>query len=254
MLDDFFLNGVDKQVFIHNGLKYEFFFKIDPPVNNPSPGVRSLYDYIEMIKKKIIPNYLFNSKAVARASRMRIRNVSKSQKVFIQNHLFEKGFLQRLDRDDSGLPQLVVEVYENFKQANIPKKPNHDPVLNFILRKDKRAIAIELPVWMAGESAGRRMTGHIDLVEIIHQEESDVFDIRVCDYKPEGEKKFLFPIPQISLYALMLKNKLKLGEKTRVTCAIFDKKVVWEFKPEIIYEIDSILKRYNIDREWATFL
>ncbi|MBD3187328.1 hypothetical protein GF325_10895 [Candidatus Bathyarchaeota archaeon] len=253
-LDDFILHGVDKQVFIHNGLRYAFYYKIDGHEMKCSRTVKNLKDYMAMIKKKLIPNYLFNNRSVPRASRMRIKNLSKSQRIYLQQFLFREKKVIRMGVEESSIPRLVDDVFKNFKKAGVSRKPNHDPVLNYILRKDDRSIAIEMPVWREGTSVSNCLTGHIDLVQLIQDKINDVYEIRVCDYKPEGENKFLFPIPQVALYGLMLRDRIKKGDDALINCYIFDRKAIWKFSPDILHDIDAIVSRFKIERDWNGFI
>ncbi|MHA1846305.1 MAG: PD-(D/E)XK nuclease family protein [Promethearchaeota archaeon] len=241
-----------RKTFQHGSLTYSFFYKAIPSSFPENPTVSKLYKYIYLVQKGRIPDVLFNDPTIPRASKMRIRNLSKTQKNYLQRFLFEKNYIKKISPEQDPLPTYAEHVYQNFKEIGIPKKPAHDPILNYILRTDDNALAIELPVWKIGKKKFECLTGHVDLIQVSKQE-NDKFEIRVVDYKPEGEKKFLYPIPQIALYAKMLSEKLKPDDKCSVNCYIFDKKAIWKFSPDILQIINEKLESFQVDIPWKIF-
>ncbi|MHA1453188.1 MAG: hypothetical protein ACTSRD_10030, partial [Promethearchaeota archaeon] len=76
----------------------------------------------------------------------------------------------------------------------------------------------------------------IDLVRIIDE------TLFIVDYKPENT--FMPSIPQVAFYGLLLQKNLNLKE---IKCASFSNKKIWEYSPEILYEINDILSEHNIN-------
>jgi len=188
-----------------------------------------------------------------RASRMKIKGLTKAQKNYLIHYLLDRKLIRRLSPRDFYISTLVKKVYENFKAAGVKKKPDHTPVLKYILLQDDNSFAIELPIWKLNVlDWSKNITGHVDLIGI---KKSEKYEIRIMDYKPEGESNFVYSLPQVSLYALMLMDKLKPAEDNcEFRCYIFDYKMAWQFEPEILYEIDDKLEKWNIQRDWMPLL
>jgi hypothetical protein len=183
---------------------------------------------------------------------MRICNLEHVQKKYLQHYLFEAHLVERITPDETPIPSYVQDVFRNFKEAELHTKPNHEPVLKNILLNDKRSVAIELPIWRVTGLKKDSLTGHIDLLQV--EKQDDYYEIKILDYKPEGEDKFLFALPQIALYGFMLGEKLNPDDHCDLNCYIFDKKIVWKFKPDILQQLDDKLAHYNVPRHWMTFL
>jgi hypothetical protein len=114
-------------------------------------------------------------------------------------------------------------------------------LLKNILIKDEDSIAIEVPIW--SKIKERTITGHIDLVQIENN------TIKIIDYKPEG--KFLFSLPQVAMYGLLIKKILHISD---LNCITFNKNLVWEYKPEILLtDVSEILKSSGISQKWENF-
>lgn len=247
-LDEFLTLPDNSKTFSHGNLAYTFRYKtIDPTFLEENATVHRLYEYLtKVIRVGAFPHKLFNSN-FPRASRMKIKGLSRTQKKFLQQYLLRQGHVERFTSENSEIPRLVDKVFENVRNAGIKKKPNHEPVLNYLLSKDKSSVAIETPVWLESKI----LTGHVDLIQV---EKNQGYEIKILDYKPETEKKFIFSIPQIALYAMMLKERLKHVENCEMNCYIFDRKAVWKFKPDVLKIIGEKLERYNLDIPWKTFL
>nr|MDO8115521.1 hypothetical protein [Candidatus Sigynarchaeota archaeon] len=245
------LEDIASQRFLHGSIAYDFHFKQINEEFLQSATIRRLHEYLRVVQTGSFPNVLFNDPGVPRASRMRIKNVEKVQKTYLQNYLFEKGLVERVPGEK--VPKMVQNVYDNFKDVQVKQKPAHEPVLKSILLKDVRSVAIELPVWLIGNFKHECLTGHVDLLQIEKRDAGQI-ELKVMDYKPEGESKFIFCMPQIALYALMLEKRLKPEMNCSINCYIFDRKATWRFKPHILQDIDDKLDRYGVTREWGRYL
>ena len=74
--------------------------------------------------------------------------------------------------------------------------------------------------------------------------------VKVVDYKPEG--KFIFSLPQVATYGLLIKKILKLGQ---IKCISFNKAEAWEYDPELLLkDIRDYLSSYKIQRKWEDYL
>ncbi|HME51617.1 MAG TPA: hypothetical protein VKM55_05325 [Candidatus Lokiarchaeia archaeon] len=234
--------------FNHRNLSYDYTFKeIQRPLLE-NVTIRRLHKYLELVQQGKFPNELFENPAVPRASMMKIHGLDKSQKQYLQQYLFDQGIVKRSASTE--ISQLVQAVFRSFKEMEFQKKPDHAPVLKSILLKDPRSVAIELPVWKVNQEKSHCLTGHIDLVQV---EKHEKFEIKILDYKPEGENRFIFCLPQVALYAKMMQAKLA-PEECEINCYIFDKKAMWQFKDDVLEKLDDKLVRYSVPRAWSIFL
>jgi hypothetical protein len=251
MIDD--LQAISNRRFHHGSIIYDFHHREIDPAFLDNPTIRKLNRYIEMIQNEDFPVALFNNPSIPRASRMRIANLEHVQKTYLQHYLFEAHLVERITPDQTPIPSYVQDVFRSYKEIAPATKPNHEPVLKNILLRDKRSVAIELPIWRVTGLKKDSLTGHIDLLQVEKQDEGR-YEIKILDYKPEGEDKFLFALPQIALYGFMMREKLSPDEHCDLSCYIFDKKIVWKFKPDILQQLDDKLAHYNVPRHWMTFL
>jgi hypothetical protein len=236
--------------FTHRNLSYDFTYKSVQRAMLENVTVRRLYKYIE----GEFPNKLFDNPTVPRASLMKIRGLDKGQKSYLQQVMFDQKLLERVPPERAEIPRLVQDVFQNFKAEALDKIPDHGPVLKSILIRHPNSVAIELPVWKVAELKSNCLTGHVDLVQVEKKAGASVTEIKILDYKPEGENKFIFCIPQIALYARMLKEKLRPDSDCEMNCYIFDKKAMWRFQPSILQALDEKLAQYQIPRDWKPFM
>lgn len=233
--------SIKNRVFIHQKIPYAFNWNIEnhrqkiSPLNPYQSEFIKLGKYFNRICQGKIPNNLFNTRSLPRVSRFKITGMKS---IFLRSYskkLIREGKIEYFD-SNSKLPQFVQKVYTNFKNDGIKINPGHGPVLKYILIKDKDSLAIEVPIWKKTES--RTLTGHIDLIQI----QDNV--IKVIDYKPEGD--FMFSLPQVATYGLLLKSVLKIEN---VKCISFDKYHAWEFDPRILVtDIKDYLELHNVNK------
>jgi hypothetical protein len=239
--------------FMHRQLSYDFTYKEMQRGMLENVTVRRLYKYIQLVREGKFPNDLFDNPMVPRASLMKIRGLDKSQKIYLQQVLFDQKLIERIPAEKAEIPRLVQDVFRNFKSEALDKIPDHGPVLKSILIRHPDSVAVELPVWRVGELKANCMTGHVDLVQV-EKKAGAKTEIKILDYKPEGENKFIFCLPQIALYARMLKEKLHPDPECEMNCYIFDKKAIWRFQPSIMQSLDEKLAQYQIPRDWKPFI
>jgi hypothetical protein len=111
-------------------------------------------------------------------------------------------------------------------------KTAHSNVGVYMLEKDSKTVAVELPIWMLPHElefykalfeSEEPLTGHIDLLRI---EDGLVW---IWDYKPNAEKE-KHACCQTLFYAIMLSKRTGIPlEKFR--CGYFDDKAAFVFKP-----------------------
>lgn len=114
----------------------------------------------------------------------------------------------------------------------IGKIPGHNPILNNILMNCQNAIGIEIPIWKPIKNSHLYYIGHIDL--LLHQRGKLI----IADYKLNEEKIFK-ALPQLTVYAIMLKNRLEtLGVifENNILCVGFSKDIFYTFNSEILYQ------------------
>ncbi|MFX1260100.1 MAG: hypothetical protein ACFFAN_19805 [Promethearchaeota archaeon] len=239
--------SIRNRVFVHQQIPYGFNWNIEhhkQKVSQLNP-YRSKFvllgKYFNRIYHGKIPNNLFNSKSLPRVSRFKITGIKS---IFINSFgkkLIREGKIDYLD-SNSKLPQYARKVHTNFKNDGIGQKPGHGPVLKYILIKDKDSVAIEVPIWkQVGKNS---ITGHIDLIQIQHN------TVKVIDYKPEGN--FMFSLPQVATYGLLLKSVLNIEN---LKCLSFNEYAAWEFDPNILLtDIKDYLISHNIkERLWENY-
>ncbi len=112
------------------------------------------------------------------------------------------------------------------------EKTPHAKVQNFMLERDDKTIAIEVPLWLTPEEmksyasffgTTASLTGHID---VLRMEDNKVW---VWDFKPHASKE-KYAQTQVYFYALMLSLRTGLPMDS-FRCGYFDEKVAYLFMP-----------------------
>ncbi|MHA1732705.1 MAG: hypothetical protein ACTSU5_12240 [Promethearchaeota archaeon] len=238
---------LSKRRFVHSGITYDFFWARENHqrlvTTTSYPEIRVLWKFLERVSRGMIPN-LFNDRHLPRISQFRVKGLRRGVAPRIARELIRDGKI--LAQDKSGrIPRMVQEVFDNFKDAGISKKPGHTPVLKNILIKDESSIAVEVPVWRGGS---RPITGHIDLLQG-HRKR-----LVVLDYKPEGN--FIRSLPQICFYGLLLERVIRTRQ-IGVGCVSFNKDAAWFYYPEIVHDITHELENNGLssaDIPWIEYL
>ncbi|MFX1337109.1 MAG: hypothetical protein ACFFDK_00725 [Promethearchaeota archaeon] len=238
---------IKKRDFVHQNIKYSFNWNLKnhkeklTQLNSNREEFKRLGNYLKNIYHGSIPNNIFNTKTITRVSQFKVRGLKNGFLRSFSKRLINEGKIQRFD-SNSKLPNFAKKVYEIYHLNQINKNPGHETILKNILIKDKDSIAIEVPIWSVNKN--KHITGHIDLIQI----ENDV--IKIIDYKPEGN--FLFSLPQVATYGLLLK---KIIHVENLTCISFNKSAAWEYNPEILLiDIKNLLNSKRIPRIWEDFL
>jgi hypothetical protein len=111
---------------------------------------------------------------------------------------------------------------------------NHSKVQNFMLERDNKTIAIEVPIWLKVSEldgfktlfkAEEPLTGHIDVLRV---EDNKIW---VWDYKPNSIKE-KYAATQVFYYALMLSKRSNIN-LNHFRCGYFDQDYAFIFKPKI---------------------
>ncbi len=232
--------------FIHQNIKFSFNWNIKNhkeklnQLNSNREEFKKLGTYLKRIYQGSIPNNIFNTKTITRVSQFKVKGLKNGFLRSFSKKLIHEGKIQKFE-SDSKLPKFTKKVYENYYNNQINKSPGHETILKNILIKDEDSIAIEVPIWSVKNN--KYITGHIDLIQI----EDNV--IKIIDYKPEGN--FLFSLPQVATYGLLLKKLIHIEE---LNCISFNKNLAWEYKPEILLtDIKDFLISKRLPRIWENF-
>lgn len=112
----------------------------------------------------------------------------------------------------------------------------HTKVQLFMLERDEKTIAVEVPLWLSKDElkgyeqifqSTLPLTGHIDVLRI---EEDRIW---VWDYKPNAQKE-KYAATQVYFYALMLSLRTGIPLES-IYCGYFDEKDSYMFRPEKLY-------------------
>lgn len=112
-------------------------------------------------------------------------------------------------------------------------KTDHSKVQVFMLERDNKTIAVEVPIWLKKEELEcfkeifkkeeEPLTGHIDVLRI------DNDKIWIWDYKPNAKKE-KYAVTQTYFYALMLSKRTGIS-LDNFRCGYFDNEFAFMFKP-----------------------
>ena len=237
-----------KRIFIHQNIPYAFNWNINnhkaklSQLNPRRKEFIKLGTYFKRVYQGDIPNNLFNTREYHRISQFKIHGIKISFLNSLSKKLIREQKIRYLD-SNSELPQYAQKVFQSFKNNGISISPGHEPILKYILIKDKNSLAIEVPIWK--KFYNTYLTGHIDLIQI----QDNI--IKVIDYKPEGN--FIYSLPQVASYGLLVKNKFNLDE---LKCISFNKKEAWEYDPIILLKDvrEYLLNHGGKDQIWDQYL
>ena len=154
----------------------------------------------------------------------------------------------------NGLKIYKVKGHEVCELTEIGLKENdgryeteHSKVQVFMLEKDDKTIAVEVPIWLNHDEmvnyadifkSIHPLTGHIDVLRLEDKK------IWVWDYKPNAHKE-KFASTQVYFYALMLSKRTGI-DLDEFRCGYFDKECAFIFKPEkeVLMENQNILGKF----------
>ena len=238
---------IKRRDFIHQNIRYSFNWNLKNhkeklnQLHSNREDFKRLGTYLKRIYQGSIPNNLFNTKDITRVSQFKVKGLKNGFLRSFSKNLIREGKIQKLD-SNSKLPKFAQKVYEIYHYNQINKNPGHDTILKNILIKDEDSIAIEVPIWTMNKK--KFITGHIDLIQIEDN------SIKIIDYKPEGN--FLFSLPQVATYGLLIKELIHVEE---LSCISFNKNAAWEYNPEILLiDIKKFLISKHIPRIWEKYL
>ncbi len=203
----------------------------------------SLYRVLFKLWKGIYPREIFTDPKNTRASNLKFHGIAEEP---MKTTRIEHYFSEFLDFHDSNhyLCQHVRSVFNHYKINRIGKYPDHPPILNYILSEEKKALAIEIPVWkeITASANSEFFIGHIDLLLV----ESDT--LVIADYKPKLRKIYK-SLPQITVYALFLRDRLKDYSKNssvKIKCVGFTRDQAIEWNPDkIVPKIIEFVEKEN---------
>lgn len=133
------------------------------------------------------------------------------------------------------LAEKALDIMDNYKT-------NHSKVEVFMLERDNKTIAVEVPIWLNHDelelfndlfSTKEPLSGHIDILRI----EDD--KIWIWDYKPKAHKE-KFAHVQTLFYAIMLSKRTGIDLK-HFKCGYFDETTSYIFDP--CYSLLSSIKK-----------
>lgn len=196
--------------FDHKGGWYHYRIhqpKIDLLENN---GYKSLKTYLHRLFDDC-PSYPFFSGPRSSALKFNLKGLDLRQ---IQGH------------EVSGLASFGLDINKNRF------KTNHSRVQVFMLERDNKTLAVEVPIWLHPDEldgyskifkSSEPLTGHIDVLRL----EGD--KLWVWDYKPNAHKE-KYAATQVYFYALMLakRTNINLGS---FRCGYFDNNRAYIFDP-----------------------
>ena len=168
----------------------------------------SLKNYLEKMFNEC-PNDYFQSGPRGSALKMKL-DVNKMK---IKGH------------EVSGLAEQGLINY-NYKSA-------HSNVQLFMLERDDKTLAVEVPIWLNSNEIQEYkelfnedlpLTGHIDALRV---EEGKIW---VWDYKPKAHLE-KYASCQVYFYALMLSRRTRIPLENFM-CGYFDNDVAYVFKPD----------------------
>ncbi|MBA7532619.1 hypothetical protein ES705_24845 [subsurface metagenome] len=217
-----------EKALIDNNLPFDFIWLENRILNIKNPIIQdTLLKFFEDFGGKKHPAKIFNNEEFTRASLLKLRgdrvrpiSVRKTLNFFKENLKIIKS------KADSPFFQLC-EVCEVVKASNLTI--DHPKILGRVLRDYPQAVAAEIPVWK--KIFKEFVTGHIDLLLF------DGIDLIIGDYKM-NLRKIKEGLPQIIVYAMLLKNILKKYspklKNINIKCIEFCEDLAIEFDPEIL--------------------
>jgi len=210
----------------------------------------SLYRYLFKLWKGNYPRHIFVDPNNTRASNLKFHGTKEEH---VKTDVIEQYFYNFLEIHDSNyyLCRHARSVFSHYKINKIGKHPDHPPILNYILSEEKKALAIEIPVWKESNNLGNTeyFIGHIDLLLV------EGNSLIIADYKPKLREIYK-SLPQITVYAIFLRDRLENYSKNpniKIKCVGFAKDKAIEWNPETIFpkiiefvEKENYLRKNNL--------
>lgn len=205
-------------------------------IGNNTGDSASLWAHLSIVASGKIPEEPFTNPFFVSASKLRIKKMSKAQRIHLRKKLERTGALETSVEDD------LVAILRDLHRArnDMSYRADHGILIDF-LEADPNAIAIEIPVW----SERYNLSGHIDLIRIVDGV------IYVCDYKPgtleTTSTRFFNAIPQIAAYGEMMSHHLASTLRIaleapllpQIRCCIFDTHSAMHFGAEMFVTLQA---------------
>ncbi len=237
------LRDVRQNDYMHRAFNYSFHWKQSRLDLIEERSLKKyLFTYLQDMYEERFPKATFQSNDNPGASSFQFIG-SKNDPV---ETMLIKNFFKSLIRPSQHfdyLCKIVQCVFSHYKLQKYGVKPDHPPILSWILIHDTNSLAIEIPVWQEIQSTSETYIGHIDLLLY------DQKELIIADYK-QDEQEILKAIPQITIYATMFKERLRalgFSEDLHLKCVEFSIDVAYEFNPEAM--IDKILDFINYEKK-----
>lgn len=120
------------------------------------------------------------------------------------------------------------------------EKTPHAKVQNFMLERDQKTVAMEVPLWLTPQEmqpfsslfgTTSPLTGHIDVLRI---EDGNIW---IWDFKPRAHKE-KYAQTQVFFYAVMLSQRTGIPLE-HFRCGYFDEHIAYLFKPDITQAVPA---------------
>ncbi len=225
------IQELKRRDFKHQSVTYPFRWKEEclNIINNNQLKL-GLYNFLNDLWRENFPRDIFMSNDNPRASMLKFYG---SYDEHLKFEYIEDFFKDELKAYDSSffLCKYVQKVFEHYKKNRIGKKPDHPPILTYIITNDNNTIAIESPVWKPIENSSLFNIGHIDIILFING------FLIIADYK-QDENEIYRSLPQLTAYGILLKDRLEdygVHINNSLLCIGFSKDMAYSFNPEDLY-------------------
>jgi hypothetical protein len=222
------IQELKRRDFKHQSITYPFRWKEEclNIINNNQLKI-GLYNFLNDLWRENFPRDIFMSNDNPRASMLKFYG---SYDEHLKFEYIEDFFKDELKAYDSSffLCKYVQKVVEHYKINRIGKKPDHPPILAYIITNDNNTIAIESPVWKLIENSSLFNIGHIDIILFING------SLIIADYK-QDENEIYRSLPQLTAYGILLKDRLEdygVHLNNSLLCIGFSKDMAYSFNPE----------------------
>ena len=168
--------------------------------------------------------------------------------------LISKGSIVRDSKMGKRLVDHVKIATEKMRETqeyfNINGSLKHAPLLNYVMKNEKNALAKEIFGWkpINDRKDPRFVTGHID---IVLNKDGKIY---ISDYKP-NDYNFLKSVPQVASYGFLISHMGDI-DINKIKCITFNENEAWEYSPTILHnEVKDIVeelknKHPSINQKW----
>lgn len=264
--------ALKKRKFVHNKIEYNFrwaYFRHDASFQS-----NRLENYLSSVYKNENLDLFNNNHNIIlnNCSTFRVKYLKKLSAIKILQSLKKNGLIWEFDVKDDlynydflkdfiitakqveiNVDRKIIELESKYrtepenlkKEVTEIRKKRHDYVEKKLIETNKFVIATEIPIC----DEMLYILGHIDILSF--SKNRDSMDIGVIDYKPEVENgksyDFIKTLPQVCMYALLLKKKLRF-KNIRLFCVSFNSEKGWIYNPDLVLKLPGIIKDYYDER------